>query len=163
MSLVRSLAPAAVFVVAVSLVTLWLLVDGSAIGPWLLALLLAAHGWVHLMYLFPKPSVTPGAPPYPFDFDRSWLIDRARLDAGRVRQLGTLLVVGVAILHTLAALSTVGLLVPGSWWAGLVVAAALSSSLALALLWSPTLLLGVIIDLALLWLVASGTWSPGAG
>jgi hypothetical protein len=163
MSLVRSLAPVAVFVVVVSLVTLWLLVDGSAIGPWLLALLLAAHGWVHLMYLFPKPLATPGAPPYPFDFERSWLIGRARLDAGRVRQLGALLMISVLILHLLAALSTVGLLVPGSWWAGLVVAAALSSALALALFWSPTLLLGVLIDLALLWLVASATWSPGTG
>jgi hypothetical protein len=162
-SLIRSLAPVAVFVAAISLVTLWLLVDGSAIGPWLLAFLIAAHGWVHLMFLFPKPPAKPDAAPYPFDFDLSWLIGRSGLDAGRVRRVGTLLMVVVAVLHMLAALATLGLLVPVEWWAGLVVAAALSSVLSLLLFWSPMLLLGIAIDLAMLWLVISATWSPVAG
>ena len=69
----------------------------------------------------------------------------------------------VAVLHSLAALATVGLLVPAGWWAGLVVAAALSSVLSLLLFWSPTLLLGIAVDLAMLWLVISATWSPPAG
>lgn len=162
--LVRSLAPAAVFIVAVGALTLWLLAEDSAIGPWLLAFLLAAHGWVHVLFLFPKPAggagVT-GAAAYPFDFRLSWLIQRGRFDARLVRAAGTGLTVIVLLLHTLAALATVALLVPTDWWGTLVVAAALSSMLFLVLFWSPLLLLGIVIDLGMLWLVVSNTWNPG--
>jgi hypothetical protein len=162
--LIRSLAPVAVFVVAVASLTLWLLVDGSAVGPWLLAFLLAAHGWVHVLFLFPQPPVEAGRPDasaYPFDFRLSWLIQRGGLDERLVRAVGTALTVIVLLLHTLAALATVTFLVPTDWWGSLVVAAALSSMLFLALFWSPLLLLGIVIDLAMLWLVFSSAWSPG--
>jgi hypothetical protein len=162
--LVRSLAPAAVFIVAVGALTLWLLAEGSAIGPWLLAFLLAAHGWVHVLFLFPKPAADAAggdAAAYPFDFRLSWLHHRGGLDMRLVRAAGSALTVLVLLLHTLAALATVALLVPTDWWAALVVAAALSSMLFLALFWSPLLLLGIVIDLGLLWMVLFNAWSPG--
>jgi hypothetical protein len=162
--LVRSLAPAAVFIVAVGVLTLWLLAEDSAIGPWLLAFLLAAHGWVHVLFLFPKPAADAAAndaASYPFDFRLSWLIRRGGLDDRLVLAIGTVLTVIVLLLHTLAALATVALLVPTDWWSALVVAAALSSLLFLVLFWSPLLLLGIVIDLGMLWLVLSNAWGPG--
>lgn len=62
----------------------------------------------------------------------------------------------------LLALSTVGIVVPREWWPGLVIGAAGSSFLLLALFFSPTLTLGLAIDLVLVWLVVAGVWSPTA-
>jgi hypothetical protein len=166
MMLVRSLVPVAIAVAVAAVLTLYLLRDDSPLGPWLLAFLLVAHGWVHLLFAFPKPpsdAAKPNAPAYPFDFDRSWLIGRGGLDVGRVRRLGMALMAAVVSLHVLAALATVGLLVPSDWWAALVLLAALSSAVFLALFYSPLLLLGFAIDLAVVWLVLAGTWSPAAG
>ena len=46
------------------------------------------------------------------------------------------------------------------WWSGLVVAQAVSSLLLLTLCFSPILLNGYAIDLALLWLALLSGWSP---
>jgi hypothetical protein len=166
MTVVRSLAPVAIAVAVAGVLTLYLLTDDSPLGPWLLAFLLVAHGWVHLLFDFPKPPSDQAkldATAYPFDFGRSWLIGRGGLDAGPVRRLGIALTVVVVILHVLAALATVGLLVPGDWWAALVLLAAVASAVFLALFYSPLLLLGLAIDLAVVWLVLAGTWSPATG
>ena len=77
-------------------VAVWLmLVNDVVLGPWLLALLVLAHGWVHLMFVFPKPPRRGGdyasASEYPFDFGRSWLVRRAGLEAGLVRIIGIVL------------------------------------------------------------------------
>jgi len=164
MRAITSLLPLAIAIAAVAGVTWFLLTRGWGLGPWLLALLLLAHGFVHLVFLFPQPepaTVTAGALAYPFDMDRSWLIGGAGLEAGLVRTIGTVLMVVVFVLTALAALATVSLLVPVGWWAPLVVASALSSALLLTLFFSPLLMLGYAIDLALLWLVVGSVWSPG--
>jgi hypothetical protein len=163
MRVVTSLLPLAVAVAAVAGVTWFLLTRGWALGPWLLALLLFAHGWVHLVFLFPQPeaaTATAGALAYPFDMDRSWLIGRANVDPGLVRVAGIGLMVSVFVLSLLAALATTELVVPDGWWRPLVVASALGSMLLLTLFFSPLFLLGYAIDLALLWLVIGGVWSP---
>lgn len=163
MRLVTSLLPLAIAIAAVAGVTWFLLTRGWALGPWLLALLLLAHGSVHLVFLFPQPepaTATAGGLAYPFDMDRSWLIGGAGLDGGLVHTVGTVLMAVVFVLASLAALATVGLLVPAGWWAPLVVASALSSVLLLTLFFSPLFLLGYAIDLALLWLVLGSVWRP---
>ena len=162
MKLMTSLLPLAIAIAAAAGVTWFLLTRGWALGPWLLALLLFAHGSVHLVFLFPQPepaTETAGGLAYPFDMGRSWLIG-AGLEVALVRTVGTVLMAAVFILSVLAALATVGLLVPASWWAPLVVASALGSMLLLTLFFSPLFLLGYAIDLALLWLVLGSVWSP---
>ena len=68
--------------------------------------------------------------------------------------------VTLLVTSLLAALATIGILVPAEWWSGLVVAQAVSSLLLLAVCFSPILLNGFAIDLALLWLVFLSGWSP---
>ena len=41
------------------MLTLYLLGTNPALGSWLLAALLLAHGWVHLMFVFPRPAPAP--------------------------------------------------------------------------------------------------------
>jgi hypothetical protein len=162
----RALLPLAIAIAVIGVVTWYLLAEDIWFGPWVLAFLLFAHGWVHLMFVFPKPerrSETADAPPYPFDMDRSWLIARAGLDRSLVRRVGIALMAVVFVGFLLAALATVGILVPVDWWGGLVVVSALASMLLLGMFYSPSLILGFPIDLALLWLVLAAVWSPAAG
>ena len=140
-----------------------MLVNDIGLGPWLLAVLVFAHGWVHLMFVFPKPKGQgnySGVSEYPFDFGRSWLIRRLSLDAGLVRTIGLVAMAVTFALSLLAALATVGMVVPTDWWAGLMVAAAAASTVMLLLFYSPALILGFAINALMVALVLSGTWSP---
>jgi hypothetical protein len=142
----------------------WLLLDRNVgAGRWLLAGLVLFHGWVHAMFLFPKPepaASSAGGSTWPFDLGQSWLINNIGLETGLVRTLGVVAIVVVVIAFALAALSTVGVLVPTTWWPGLLVGSALASMLLLAAFFSPMLLLGFAIDAALLWLALMSEWSP---
>lgn len=163
MKVVTSLLPIAIAIAIAAGATWFLLTRGWTLGPWLLALLLFAHGWVHLVFLFPQPdpaTASAGGLAYPFDMDRSWLISGVGLDAGLVRLIGIVVMAVVFIASLLAALATVGLLVPTDWWAGLVVASSVTSMILLTLFFAPALLLGYAIDIALLWLVLGSVWSP---
>ncbi len=162
--IIRSLLPLAVVTAALGVLTLYLLDANPTAGRWLLAALLFAHGWVHVMFAFPRPSRTAteagGAPAWPFDLADSWLVTGAGVADGPVHAIGRILVVVTLAGFLLAALATVGILVPAAWWPALVLGSAASSALLLGLCFSPTLLLGLAIDVALAWLVLSGTWSP---
>jgi hypothetical protein len=163
---VTELLPLAIGIAVIGGATWFLLDRNVGFGKWLLAGLLFAHGWVHLMFVFPTPEPAPaagGGLAYPFDMTRSWLITNAGLDVGVVRTVGIVVMVAAVAASTLAALSTVGLLVPAGWWAGLVVGAAVGSTLLLVLFFSPALILGFAINLALLWLALASHWSPVAG
>ena len=161
--LIKDLLPLAIVVLVVGAVTLWLLGDNPSIGQWVLAALLFAHGWVHMMFVFPRPDpaqAKPDAAPWPFDLSTSWLITRGGLPEAAVVGLSRALIVVTFAVSLLAALATLGWLVPAGWWVGLVIAAAGGSALLLLLCFSPTLIIGLAIDAALVWLALAGPWSP---
>jgi hypothetical protein len=163
MKTVRGLVPLALVIAAVAALTWYLLDQDMAAGAWLLAALLFAHGWVHLVFVFPRPdpaAATAGGPPWPFDMNASWVIRRAGLDARIVRAVCRVLMAVAFIAFLLAALATVGILVPVGWWAGLVLAGSIASLALLAICYSHQLLLGFAIDLVLIVLVAAGAWGP---
>jgi hypothetical protein len=163
MSLERALAPLAVAVAVIALAVWLMLVNDVGIGPWLLALLVFTHGWVHLLFVFPKPT-DPGdalaGSGYPFDFARSWLITRQGLGLGLVKRIGIVAMAVTFVLATLAALSTVGLLIPVEAWAALLVATAIASTVMLTLFFSSALILGFVNNALMVLLVVSGSWSP---
>ncbi len=166
MKALLDLLPIGIGVALVATVTWFLLDRDIGAGRWLLAALLFAHGWVHVMFVFPAPeaaSATEGGLAYPFEMGRSWLITNAGLDAGTIRTIGIVVVVVTFVAFLLAALSTVGWLVPSGWWNGLLLGAAASSTLLLALFFSPALLLGFAINAALWVLVIASIWSPMTG
>jgi hypothetical protein len=162
---IRELGPLAVVVGVAGAVTLYLLGAIPSIGRWILAALLFAHGWVHLMFIFPKPpppknDALATAMAWPFDLGSSWLIGRAAVSSGVVRAIGRALVAIAFVSFLLAAGATAGLLVPAALWVGLVLAGAASSALLLGIAFSPTLLLGFAIDIAVTWLALAGPWTP---
>ena len=87
---------------------------------------------------------------------KSWAVTGAGLDLSVVRAVGVALIVIVAGGFALAALSTVGLVVPAGWWQAAVGASAVTSVVVLVLFFNPQLVLGIGIDVVLLWAVAAG-------
>jgi len=127
----------------------------------LLAAFLAAHALIHTSYLSPSPAQAAGAPEWPFEFARSWLVTALGLDPAAVRAMGIALVAGTVVVLIAAALATAGWIIPTEWWAVLAASGAISSLLTLTLFFHPWLLLGFAIDAALLVAVFSG-WRPFA-
>lgn len=137
----------------------WMLSSDMPVGKWLLAAVLVGHGLVHLMFGIPAPAPTPNGPAWPFDMARSWAV-RAGLDLRLVRAVGMVLIAIVVAGFALAALSTVGVLVPSGWWQPIVAVSAVASAVLLALFFEPQLVLGHSIDVALLGVLATGAWVP---
>lgn len=125
----------------------------------LLAGLLVAHAAIHAGFVSKRPPAKPGAPPWPFDLGRSWLLVRLGVPAGAVRVLGVALVAATIGGFALAALATVGILPAGAW--GATVAVGSIASLALLLIgFHPWLVVGVAIDVLLLWVALVAAWTP---
>jgi hypothetical protein len=150
--------PYAVVLAVVGGVIWWLLSRDVAAGPWLLAAVLIGHGIVHLMFAI-SPAATAGGPEWPFDMAKSWAVTGG-LDLNVVRTVGVALIVIVAGGFALAALSTVGLVVPAEWWRAAVGGSAITSIVVLVLFFNPQLALGIGIDVVLLWAVAANSWAP---
>ena len=125
----------------------------------LLAGFLVAHALIHVSDLTPAPPRTAGGPEWPFELTRSWLVTGLQLDPRLVRALGMALVAGTATLLLAAALASGGWLIPAGWWPGLVLSGAGLSMVTLGLFFHPWLILGIVIDVALLWAILVG-WQP---
>lgn len=151
--------PLAAVLLVVGGLVWWLLDRGSAVGPWLVAAILFAHGWVHLVFLLPvtgRDSAETGGE-NPFDMDRSWLIERGA-DRQVVHSVGVVLAVVTFIAFAAAALAVLGWLIPGGWWTGLVATGAVGSTMLLVLFFAPTLVLGFVINAGLVALAIQTAW-----
>lgn len=125
----------------------------------LVAGFLLAHAAIHAGFVSPRPPAKPGAPPWPFDLGRSWLLARLGVPGGAVRVLGLALVVATIGGYVLAALATLGILPAGAW--GTTVAVGSIASLALLVVgFHPWLVVGIAIDVLLLWVILVAAWTP---
>jgi hypothetical protein len=126
----------------------------------LVAAFLVAHALIHASYLAPTPPRTAGGPEWPFEMTRSWLVSALQLDPGLVRIAGTALVAVTVALLLVAGLAAAGWIVPAAWWPALALSGAAASLATLILFFHPWILLGIAIDLALLWAVLALGWRP---
>lgn len=152
--------PWAVVLVVIGGAIWWLLSRDMAAGRWLLAVLLIGHGLVHLLFAVPAPAATEGGAEWPFDMARSWAVTGAGFDLNLIRVIGAVLIAVTVGAFALAALSTVGIIVPSGWWQPTVALGAIASAAMLVLFFEPQLVLGLGIDAVLLWVVMIRTWMP---
>jgi hypothetical protein len=140
-------------VVVIATGAIWWMLDREiAAGKWLLGVLLFAHGAVHLLFAMPEPDA--GAE-WPFDMGQSWAVTRSGLDPGVVRGIGWALIAVTVVTLVLAALSTVGIVVPQDWWPPTVVAGAVASTATLLLFFNPQLVVGIGINVLLVWVAVA--------
>lgn len=120
----------------------------------LIAVFLIAHGLIHLSYL---PAARPrNAPNYPFQLEHSWLLVPLGLDRW-ARPIGLGLIVLTVGGFSLTALGLLGIPVLAASWQMLAVASAFVSFLLLVLFWNRMLVLGIVIDAAI---VVAVLWNP---
>ncbi len=121
--------------------------------------LLLAHGLIHTAFLVPRPPVTAGAPAWPFELDQSWLLGQLGAGSETTRLLGIALVAATVAGFALAALAAFGF-GPSGLWSGALVLGAVASLGVLVLYFHPWLVLGIGIDLVLLWAALIARWAP---
>jgi hypothetical protein len=124
-----------------------------------LAAFLFLHGALHVSYLAPRPPATPGGPDWPFNLERSWLLTASSVAPELTRMLGLALVVMTLAAFTVAAAAMLGIIPGGLWPVGVALGAGSSLAL-LVLFFHPWLVIGVVIDLALLVVVLLARWAP---
>jgi hypothetical protein len=121
--------------------------------------LLLAHGLIHAAYLSPRPPAKAGGPAWPFELNRSWVLGPLGFSTQSTRTAGVGLVAATIAAFALACVGTLGV-GPAALWTGSIVIGALASLATLALYFHPWLVLGVAIDIAILWAVALAGWAP---
>ena len=124
-----------------------------------LVALLLAHAAIHGAYLGPRPPATAGGPEWPFELTSSWLLGPLGVDAPVARLIGMVLVALTLAGFAAAALAVLGFL-PGSLWTAAVTVGALGSLGVLVLFFHPWLVIGIAIDVVLLWAVLVVGWQP---
>lgn len=156
MNTVRAVLPWTLVMTGFGGVVWWLLARDAQAGRWLLAALLIGHGAVHLLFAAPGDR---GRDAWPFDMDNSW-ITTLGADARAVRVAGWGLIAIVVVGFLTSGLSTVDTVVPAGWWPAAVVGSSIASIVALVVFFNPQFVLGLAIDVALVWLAGFGPWAP---
>jgi len=126
---------------------------------WLIAAFLLAHGAIHGSFMAPRPPVTAGGPTWPFELGKSWLLGPLGLDTEATRMVGTALIALTIGAFALATLTAIGIL-PAGLWPAPVTIGAVASIAVLGLYFSPWFVVGLAIDLVLLWAVLIQSWAP---
>ncbi len=124
-----------------------------------LAAFLVGHALIHAGFLAPRPTATAGGPQWPFELDRSWILETFSIDRTVTRGIGLAAIAATVVGFALSALATFGVGPVELWAAGIAVGAT-GSLLALLLFFHPWLVVGVGIDLGLLWAVFVLGWTP---
>jgi hypothetical protein len=127
-----------------------------------IAVLLLGHGLIHLGFVGGKPSPSATVTEWPFELSRSWVLTPLGLPTNQARLLGSALVAATVAAFAIAALAALGLL-PGGLWAATVVAGSAASLGLLGLFFQRWLVIGLAIDLVLLWAVIAAGWQPTVG
>jgi hypothetical protein len=158
-----ALIPLAIALIVFTLLVGPMLIRHEPLGTWLFAGFLVAHGLIHGMFI-PRPerATVTAQTENPFSLERSWMVPRLRVPPTIIRPVGLALTSVTIAGYVLAGLCTVGLAVPGSLWTPLIVISSFSSLLVLVIAFAPGLVLGVGIDLLLVWLAITSAWQPGS-
>lgn len=125
----------------------------------LIAGLLLGHALVHAMYFVPRPPVTAGGPVWPFELQRSWLLDSLGVGPDLTRLIGIALIAVTIGGFALAAIGALGVAPTFAWQVGIGVGA-VASLATLVVFFHPWLGIGLAIDAVLLWAALVARWTP---
>ena len=120
---------------------------------------LLAHAAIHIGFISPRPPVTAGGPAWPFDVGHSWILGPLGLDETTSRALAIALIAVILGGFALAGIAAIGI-APAGLWPVAVTIGGIASIAILVLFFHPWLLLGIAIDVVLLWAVNVANWVP---
>ena len=125
----------------------------------IVAILLILHGLTHsILAMVPSPKASKPVFATFFSGFGSWLL------TGLSELASKTIAIVLAVIATLgfiaAGLALFGVLVPFDWWRVLAIASAVVSLLLLVIFWDPYLIVGLLIDAAVLVTLLFTKWSP---
>ena len=127
-----------------------------------LGILFILHGLVHVaLAAAPDPGddeTKPGA--FFTAVDRSWLLLQLGLSAAAIRWTGLILVALSTVGFVLAGLGILGLPGLSAIWRSAAVVSSCLSLLLLIIFWHPWLIVGVLIDVSILFALLWAQWPP---
>jgi hypothetical protein len=125
----------------------------------IVAIFLILHGLVHvILAMVPDPN-EPGAGFATF-FSQSWLLNGLGLSPSAGRPIAIILAVIATIGFVTAGLALLGFMVPFDWWRSLAIFSAVVSLLLLVVFWNTYLIVGILIDVAILVALLVFNWTP---
>ena len=124
----------------------------------LVGLFLVAHGLVHGLFMVPRPPDAGAS--WPFDPSESWLLNRLEVQSNLAQAIAAGLVAVTAVAFIVTALTVIGIL-PADWLRPIAAASASVSLILLGIFFHPWLVIGIAIDVAILWAVGINGWIPG--
>jgi hypothetical protein len=124
----------------------------------LFALFLLAHAGIHTLWFGPRPTPSVGAPAWPFALETSALV-HAGIHEATARIVGLVLLAGTLVGFGLAALSALAVLPAATFEVGIALGAT-ASTVMLVAFFHPWLVLGIGIDVVLLWAALILRWTP---
>jgi len=126
----------------------------------IVAIFLILHGLTHsIMALVPNPNAPDAGVATFFSGIGSWLF--TGLSESASKTIATTLAVIATLGFVAAGLALFGILVPFDWWRILAIASAVVSLLLVVIFWDPYLIVGLLIDAAVLATLIFTNWSPG--
>jgi hypothetical protein len=123
--------------------------------------LLLAHAAIHLAFIAPAPPATASGPAWPFTTADSWLLNRLGVGPAGARLIADGLIAVTLLGFVLAALAALGV-VPAALFVPALSVGAVASIGLLSVFFHPWLVLGVAIDLGLLWAGLVAGWTPSS-
>ena len=120
------------------------------------------HGLTHsIMAMVPSPNAPDAGVATFFSGLGSWLLTRLGLSESTTQTTAILLAVIATLGFVAAGLALFGILVPFDWWRALAIASAVVSLSLVLIFWHPYLIVGLLIDAAVLVTLVFTDWSPG--
>ena len=127
--------------------------------PNVVALFSILHGLVHsILAVVPNPRASEPVFGTFFSGFGSWLFTRLSESAGK--KLATVLAVDATLGFVAAGLALFGVLVPFDWWRGLAIVSTVVSLVLVVIFWDMVLIVGLLIDAAVLTILVFTNWSP---
>ena len=115
----------------------------------IVAIFLILHGLVHaILAMVPNPNEPEAG--FATFFSQSWLLSGLGLPESVGRPIAIFLAAVATIGFIAAGLALLNILVPFEWWRTLAIASAVVSLLLLVVFWNTYLIVGILIDIAIL-------------
>lgn len=122
-------------------------------------LFLIAHGLIHYSFISPQPEQKPGAPAWPFDITKSWLLG-AGLSPEALKAIGITLTLVSTIGFIASGLGWLGVPILKGLWVPITVVSSVASFLLVAVFWNNWFVMAPIINAVILYLIFAKDVKP---
>ena len=127
----------------------------------IVAIFVILHGLTHaIMAMVPNPKAPDAGIATFYPGLGSWLLARLGFSESTTRTTAILLSVIATLGFVATGLALFGILVPFDWWRTLAIGSAAVSLLLIVIFWDPYLIVGLLIDGAVLVTLLFTKWSP---